>query len=156
VTVTVTSTIDTNGFDVGINSSISGAGGFVKTGAGRLSLGGTNSFTDGMAVLAGTLSLASNLTLDDSIILSLASGTTLDLAFASGSETLGGLLLDGVAVAPGTYTAAELDILGASASIDFTSTGGTLTVVPEPGVVTLIGAGLMMLLLLHCRRRPVR
>jgi autotransporter-associated beta strand protein len=155
VTVTAISTIDTNGFDVGINSAISGAGGFVKTGAGRLSLGGTNSFTDGMAVLAGTLSLASNLTLDDSITLSLASGTTLDLAFSSGSEVVGSLILDGLVVDPGTYTAEELDALGASSSIDFTSTGGTLTVVPEPGVITLIAAGLVTLLLVHRRRRSV-
>ncbi len=54
-----------------------------KNGAGTLSLGGTNTFTGNAVVTAGTLSLATNVSLDDTITLSLASGTTLDLAFSA-------------------------------------------------------------------------
>jgi autotransporter-associated beta strand protein len=154
VTVTAISTIDSNGFNVGINSAISGPGGFIKAGAGTLSLGGVNTFTGGMSVQAGTLSLASNITLDDTITLSLASGTTLDLAFVSGSETVAGLTLNGFVVDPGTYTATDLNALGSASSINFTSSGGTLTVaaVPEPGTVTLLCLGLVCGLFVFRRR----
>jgi autotransporter-associated beta strand protein len=142
--------IDTNGFSVNINTALIHAGsnaidgGLIKNGAGVLSLGGANTFTGMAQVNAGTLSLATNVSLDDTIVLSLAANTTLDLAFASGSERVFGLMLNGTAVADGTYTAAELNTLGAASSINFTSSGGTLTVgaVPEPGTVALLSMGL--------------
>jgi autotransporter-associated beta strand protein len=144
--------IDTNGFNVNINTALvhSGSnaidGGLIKNGTGVLSLGGTNTFTGNAVVNAGTLSLATNLSLDDTIVLSLATGTTLDLAFASGSETVFGLVLNGTAVADGTYDVTQLNTLGSGSSISFTSAGGTLTVfsaVPEPGTVALVSLGLL-------------
>jgi autotransporter-associated beta strand protein len=145
--------IDTNGFNVNINavlahdSGLGGTadGGLIKNGAGTLSLGGANTFTGNAVVNAGTLSLATNVSLDDTIVLSLAANTTLDLAFASDSETINGLLLNGTAVAAGIYTDIQLNALGAGSSISFTSAGGTLTVlsaVPEPGTVALLSTGL--------------
>jgi autotransporter-associated beta strand protein len=151
--------IDTNGFNVNINTALVHAGsntidgGLVKNGAGTLSLGGTNTFTGNAVVTAGMLSLATNVSLDDTIVLSLVTGTTLDLGFGSGSETVFGLVLNGTAVAAGTYDATQLHNL--DSSITFTSAGGTLTVlsaVPEPGMVTLISLGLICGLLVFRRR----
>jgi autotransporter-associated beta strand protein len=151
--------IDTNGFNVNINTALVHAGsntidgGLVKNGAGTLSLGGTNTFTGNAVVTAGMLSLATNVSLDDTIVLSLVTGTTLDLGFGSGSETVFGLVLNGTAVAAGTYDATQLHNL--DSSITFTSAGGTLTVlsaVPEPGTVTLISLGLICGLLVFRRR----
>jgi autotransporter-associated beta strand protein len=150
--------IDTNGFNVNINTALVHAGsnaidgGLIKNGAGVLSLGGTNTFTGNVAVNAGTLSLATNLSLDDTIVLSLATGTALDLAFASGSETVFGLVLNGTAVAAGTYDVTQLNALGSGSSITFTSAGGTLTVVPEPGTVAMLCLGLICGLLVFRRR----
>jgi autotransporter-associated beta strand protein len=155
--------IDTNGNDVTIgqalvHSTIGGDnaidGGLIKNGAGKLTLAGTNTFTGNAIVNAGTLSLATNVSLDDTIVLSLATGTTLDLGFASGSETIFALVLNGSNVTPGTYTDAQLNALGTGVS--FTSLGGTLTVtsaVPEPGVVVLLVAGLAVVMLIRRRNQ---
>jgi hypothetical protein len=141
-TTSASSTIDTNGNAVSIGSGISGSGGLVKNGLGTLTLSGTNTFTGNTVVNAGTLSLATNVSLDDSIVLSLATGTTLGLDFASGSETVFALVLNGSSVTPGTYTSDQLNAL--ASGVSFTSLGGTLTVtsaVPEPGTVALLVLG---------------
>jgi autotransporter-associated beta strand protein len=152
--------IDTNGFTVNIQSVLAHAGsnaidgGLTKIGAGTLSLGSIDpsftgdTFTGNVAVNAGTLSLASNITLNSTIVLSLASNTTLDLGFISGSQTVQELFLNGTAVAPGTYSSSDLNTLGSSSSITFTSFGGTLTVaaVPEPATMALISIGLVCIL----------
>jgi len=153
--------IDTNGFNVNIQSVLAHGGsnaidgGLTKIGAGTLTLGsGTDpaftgdTFTGNVVVNAGTLSLASNITLNSAIVMSLAPSTSLDLGFASGSQTVAGLLLNGVSVAPGTYTSSDLNTLGSSSLITFTSSGGTLTVaaVPEPATMALLSIGLVCVL----------
>jgi hypothetical protein len=95
------------------------------------------------------------MSLDDTIVLSLAAGTALDLAFASGSETVFGLVLNGAAVAAGTYDVTQLNALGSGSSITFTSAGGTLTVVPEPGTVAMLCLGLICGLLVFRRRARI-
>jgi len=60
VTTTAVSTIDSNGFAVGVNNAISGAGGFniaSTSGSGTVTLGGTNTFTGVTKVNSGTLAL---------------------------------------------------------------------------------------------------
>jgi autotransporter-associated beta strand protein len=153
--------IDTNGFTVNIQSILAHGGsnaidgGLTKIGAGTLSLGSGSdpsftgdTFTGNVVVNAGTLSLASNITLNSAIVLSLASNTTLDLGFLSGSQTVQELFLNGTAVAPGTYSASDLNTLGSGSNITFTSFGGTVTVtaVPEPATMALISIGLVCVL----------
>ena len=142
--------IDTNGQNVTFASAIANTntGGLTKSGAGILSLGGANAFAGTVTVNAGTLSLASNISLDSSIVLSLAPNSSLDLGFGSGSQTVQELFLNGVAVTPGTYTATQLNTLGSASTITFTSSGGTLTVtaVPEPATMALISIGLICVL----------
>jgi autotransporter-associated beta strand protein len=53
-----TSTIDTNGFDVSINSAISGSGTINKNNGGKLTLTANNPFNGSLVVNAGTLALA--------------------------------------------------------------------------------------------------
>jgi autotransporter-associated beta strand protein len=119
-----------------------------------LTLSGTNTFTGNMVVNEGMLSLASNVSLNDTIVLSLAQNTWLDLGFGTGTETIYALVLNGVNVAPGTYRDDQLAAL--DSSIMFSSSGGTLTVlstVPEPGTVVLLVAGFAGVMLFRRRSR---
>jgi autotransporter-associated beta strand protein len=159
--------INTNGFDVTIaqalvHSNIGGDnaidGGLIKNGAGKLTLAGTNTFTGNVIVNAGGISLATNVSLDDSIVLSLASGTTLGLDFASGSETVFALVLNGTNVTPGTYTSAELNALASGVTFTSLSDTNTLTVtsaVPEPGTVALLVLGVGGLMIFVRRRKQL-
>jgi hypothetical protein len=61
------------------------------------------------------------------------------------TNTIKSLTVGTTVVAPGTYTAGELNLL--TSSSEFVNGGGTLTVVPEPGSIALLGgAGMLMLL----------
>lgn len=141
---------------------ITGAVSINKTGSGMQTLGGTNTYTGSTSVSAGTLLLSTGsinnsptvaitgtgaltlqnaAALSDTGTLSLVKGTTLNLNAASGSETIGALSLDGTTEPTGTYTAAELTAF--DSGITFSSTSGeTLTVVPEPA--TVLGGFLMI------------
>jgi autotransporter-associated beta strand protein len=162
--------INTNGFDITIaqaleHSDVGGDaevdGGLIKLGAGTLTLSGMNSYTGATAVNAGglvlsgsltasaslsvasgaTLELQNALSLHDAIVLSLVDGASLAMSYAIGeSETIGALLLNGVSIDPGTYTAAELDALPSATGITF-SGNGSLTVVPEPSTWGLMILG---------------
>ncbi|MEO7101043.1 MAG: autotransporter-associated beta strand repeat-containing protein, partial [Luteolibacter sp.] len=65
VTTTAVSTIDSNGFAVGVNNAISGAGGFniiSSTGAGTVTFGGANTYTGATAINGGTLAVTGTMT----------------------------------------------------------------------------------------------
>ncbi|HEY4171303.1 MAG TPA: autotransporter domain-containing protein, partial [Reyranella sp.] len=78
-------TFDTNGNDVTFGTSLSGAGGFTKTGSGTLTINNATSYSGAMTVLAGTLSLgASTSGLPHSSDLTLAAaGATFDISNVS-------------------------------------------------------------------------
>ncbi len=70
-----------NAFDVGVAVGMAGAGGLVKKGEGVLTLSGANTFTGGIDVREGGLSLGVASSFADST-LAMASGTTLKLKFS--------------------------------------------------------------------------
>ncbi|MBK1881072.1 hypothetical protein JIN85_01525 [Luteolibacter pohnpeiensis] len=161
-------TFDTNGFNVGIGTVIDGSGGLNKIGAGDLTINSALTYTGETYVTEGSLSVGATGSLATSLI-SVASGsilsfdtgsgltnlTTIELAsstavelFYDGDMTLESLTLDGVEVDPGTYTISELNALGSSSSITFTSDAfnATLSIIPEPGCLTLTAFAGMLLL----------
>ena len=70
-----------NAYDVGVAASMTGVGGVVKKGEGLLTLSGAHSFTGGIDVREGGLSLGAAVSFADST-LAMASGTTLKLKYS--------------------------------------------------------------------------
>jgi hypothetical protein len=107
---------------------------------------------DGMLTLGnGTLTgeileLDPSSTSMSSATLNLASHDATTTVQFDEAVTLGGFTIGGSAVAPGTYTPAQLNALGDGP--DFTGTG-EVTVVPEPASMVLFGAGLAGLLAVY-------
>ncbi len=154
-----------------------GAFGMNKTGGGNLTLGGLNTYSGGTTISAGGLFASANgalgsgavnvaltgtLTLTATTTNAIADGATLTLdgvlglagAAGASQETVGSLVIGGVARAPGTYGASG----SGAANIDNAHFSGTgvLTVVPEPGVNALLAAAAGALGLIARRRRSAR
>jgi autotransporter-associated beta strand protein len=106
--------------------------------------------TGGMTVADGaTLILGNAATLDDLIDLVLGSSSVLQLDF-TGADTVGSISLDGglTTLAAGTYDASALTGLG-----DGTYTGtGSLTVIPEPATIGMLGLGALITMMLRRMR----
>jgi len=101
--------IDSNSFDVVIDTALvedeeSTGGGLTKLGVGTLTLGGANTYTGDTSVMAGTLSTTSAAMLADQAAVWIAAGAMMNLNFA-GTDTIGGLYLNGVAQTEGTWGA---------------------------------------------------
>jgi len=113
--------IDTNGFSTEIGVGVSGAGGLTKTGAGTLTLDGTNSYNGATTVSAGTLYITGSLS--NSAVTVEANGTIGRNDITVG----GGILANGLTVAAG----GNLDLTGATLGSNSTGilslTGGSLT-----------------------------
>ena len=77
-----TAILDTNGNDVTLATAISGDGGVEKTGSGTLTLTGTNTYTAGTTIDAGTLSFTEG-ALDNSDAITFDGGT---LQWADGNS----------------------------------------------------------------------
>jgi autotransporter-associated beta strand protein len=81
--------IDTNGFDVNINTPLVHAGvasidgGLNKSGAGKLTLGGVNTYTGTTVINAGTLALNASGSIDNTPSISVQSGATFDVSAKS-------------------------------------------------------------------------
>ena len=111
----------------GIGGSWTNIGGFIKAGAGTLTLSGVNSYTGNTTVNQGTLSLGdgtTNTALVDTADVTVAAGCTLNLNY-NGTDTIDELWLGGVQRSPGIY--------GAGTYSGVTISGaGTLTVLNGP------------------------
>lgn len=74
LTFTGRGTLDTHGNDVTFDSVISGAGGFIKEGAGTLKLNAANTYTGSTTIRAGTLGIGNDRALGSGLLL-IAGGT---------------------------------------------------------------------------------
>jgi len=119
------STVDTNGYNVSINNPIIGVGGIVKTGAGVLTLTGSNTYLGTTTIQTGTLAITNPLAIG-------ASTSPLVLA--------GGELLFGAALT----LPIEHVITTTSSSSSF-NTNGNKVIIPNliqgTGAITKVGLG---------------
>ena len=127
----------------------------VKAGTSTLTLSGANTFTGGISVQAGTLSINSAF-INDTANVSLVTGSVFDLNF-SGTDTIGALLFDGVSQAIGTY--GSISSTAAYKSSFFTGAGilnvTSLAAIPEPSAIAALAGGLTLGLCALRRRRSV-
>jgi autotransporter-associated beta strand protein len=108
--------------------------------------------TGGMTVADGaTLILKNDSTLNNLAALVLGSTSVLGLEF-SGADTVGSISLDGgiSTLGAGTWTAAQLVTAGLAGAYG----GGSLTVIPEPATIGMLGLGAIITILL--RRMRIR
>ena len=137
VTVNSNSTIDAE-YNFTFSGSVSGAGGFTKTGNNTLILSGTNSFTGPNSITTGILSCSKAAALGTGP-LDITTGAKVTLNY-SGTRTIAALTFNGgTAMPPGTY--------GSSASpatnkydTYFTGTG-TVTILPATSTALALTGG---------------
>ncbi|MEX1115051.1 MAG: autotransporter-associated beta strand repeat-containing protein [Akkermansiaceae bacterium] len=86
----------------GIIEDGAGAVSIVKSGSSSQTFTGLNTYSGSTTVSAGTLSITNDDTLSDTRAVNLATGAILNLNF-TGTDTVGALSIDGVAVAAGVY-----------------------------------------------------
>jgi autotransporter-associated beta strand protein len=134
VTLNATTTLDSTDGNAGLmtfGGAISGAGGLIKAGNKTMNLSGTNSYTGGSYVTAGTLACSKAVALGSGP-LSISDGATVNLNY-NGTRTIEALTLGGVSQPPGTYGSSS----SPAATKDAHFTGnGTVTVAPLAGSLT--------------------
>ncbi len=134
-------TFNPNGNVITLSGALSGTGGLTVAGGGTLELSGANTYTGDTLVNTGTLQL--DTTSNQSGTFKLANGATLNLNYG-GTIVVAGLFTNNVALAAGTYNAANLPgFVTGTGSV--TETGATAPVVNPPvvsgGNLILTGGG---------------
>jgi fibronectin-binding autotransporter adhesin len=152
------------------SSAITGAGKIIKDGTCTLTLNVANTFAGGLTINKGTVIATADgalgtgnvsLTASGSVTLTLQGITnslsdtgTLTVALDStvnlnytGTDVVAGLVVNGVAQGPGTYSSTDFS--------EFAGTG-TITVVPEPTTVAMMALGAGLLVGVQRFRRKLR
>jgi autotransporter-associated beta strand protein len=129
------STFDTNGNNVTLASAITGTGGLTKVGLGTLTLSGANTYTGGTIINAGTLLLASGVSLPTVGMVTINGGT---LNIGSNNLSLSAInaLSGSIAMGGGTLTYNSAGV--ASLALPITGNGGLA--VQGGGTLFLTGA----------------
>jgi len=144
--------IDTNSQNITFANGLSAtkSGGLIKAGAGSLTLSGSNAFTGGTTVSAGTLIAGSATALGDSTsAVSVASGAVLDLNGQTMTNT-NALALNGTGISSGgaltnssTTAATYAGLVSLAGSSSIVAAGGDL-VLSNTGTITGSGLGLTL------------
>ncbi|MGD0517599.1 MAG: autotransporter-associated beta strand repeat-containing protein, partial [Thermoguttaceae bacterium] len=146
-----------------INAALSGTEGLMKQGMGTLVLTASNTYTGGTAIIAGTLELSYTGQLPPESEIFTDSGAMFQVD--SGSKTVSNItgtgetcVMEGELIA--TSIAQDTLTVGAGATLTIAAISGgpssgtdSLTAVPEPSVLTLIGFGVISLLSYAWHRR---
>ena len=117
------------------NAVNNAAGALVKTGTGKLTLSGINSYTGGTTISAGTLALGANNCLADSGAISISGGATLNLG--GYSDTVGAVTLTSGSISTGTLTGSSFSVQ--TGTISSSLAGVAALSKTTVGVVTLSG-----------------
>jgi autotransporter-associated beta strand protein len=139
VTATAPSTIDSNGFAVGVNSAISGAGGLTivdssGSGNGVVTFGGAKTYTGGTQVTGGTLAVTGTL----AGAVSVSTAGRLAVGEAAPSSTMSSLSLATLTLGTGGAIKFDIDTVGSNDQLTVTTPSG-LTI--NGGGVYLYDAG---------------
>ncbi|WP_213772313.1 autotransporter outer membrane beta-barrel domain-containing protein [Bradyrhizobium sp. dw_78] len=130
------STIDTNGFGATWNGGLSGAGGFVKAGAGILTLAGTDTYAGATAINAGTLQAGAVNAFSPNSAFTIAPGATLDLN--NFNQTIGSLAGAGEVVLGSANLTTGNNNTSTTFSGDIVGAGGLAKI--GSGILSLTGA----------------
>ena len=130
-------TLDTNGFNLTIDSGIAGTGGLTKVGVGVLTLTGVSDYTGATSINGGRLLLAEDFVLSDLTAVSIVSGATLEID-TDVSAAIGSLAGAGsVVIGAGSVLYVGGD--GTSRTFSGDITGGGSLEKELPGTLTLTG-----------------
>lgn len=126
--------------ELDISGIINGAGSFIKTGLGTLSLQGSNNYTGNVTVGAGTLIIAFP-DLTNTTAVTISNGAVLNLNFPNGeTDVIAGLTINGVSKAPGIYNnSTDPTFITGSGSLQVVTV--TNPVNPNPGVILVSNSG---------------
>ena len=137
VSLLSSSTINT-AYNMTFSGSISGAGGFIKTGSSTLNLTGTNSFSGPNKIMAGTLACTKAAALGSGPI-DITTGAKLTLGY-TGTHTVAALTFNaGSAMASGTYGSTASPATNQNDS--YFSGTGTLTILPVTSTALALTTG---------------
>jgi len=131
-------TFDTNSSQSSrLSGSISGVGGFIKSGSGEIVLSGTNSFSGGTQVLAGSLVATATRALPDGTNLTVGAGGTFifDPSLSASSVSPAGLAVraPNTAAASGASTPVFMGSASANAQVTTSATSTLLPFLERPG-----------------------
>jgi len=126
--------------ELDISGIVNGAGSFIKTGLGTLSLQGSNNYTGNVTVGAGTLVIAFP-DLINTTVVTISNAAVMNLNFPNGeTDVIAGLTINGVSKAPGVYNnSTDPTFILGSGSLQVVTVANPVN--PNPGAILVSGSG---------------